>query len=141
MEIACGIIKQIIRICWFAGALKLNDIKEYMKHKLYQHIQEDIKKEDILEYCKLYYARLIEVGGKSYLEATFPLREEQERILTSDKVKNWITADKLVFYPPRNNVKDTGKPHKKNIDTLQDLSIELQEPLTVANQTEQKAQN
>ncbi|GBB90176.1 hypothetical protein RclHR1_17050004 [Rhizophagus clarus] len=83
---------RLIHICWYEGNLKLKDIKEYMKYKLYKNVEEEIKDKDQLELCRLYqekyglyYAQIIEVGGKPYLEATFPSKEQQKDSKETDR--------------------------------------------------------
>ncbi|GES73475.1 hypothetical protein RCL_jg3970.t1 [Rhizophagus clarus] len=86
---------RIIRTCWYIGSLKLKDIKEYMKYKLYRNVEDQIKEKDNLEICRLYqekhrlyHARIIEVGGKPYLEATFPSKNFQDEIEKNMEIDN-----------------------------------------------------
>ncbi|GBB83462.1 hypothetical protein RclHR1_01020003 [Rhizophagus clarus] len=131
---------RLIRTCWYEGNLKLKDIKEYMKYKLYKNVEEEIKDKDQLELCRLYqekyglyYARIIEVGGKPHLEATFPSKEQQEGILMIEMNTNWLTEDKLIFYPPRS--KNKGKERSMEIDSKEtDRNLVLETPVDLVTQ-------
>ncbi|GBB87630.1 hypothetical protein RclHR1_01410013 [Rhizophagus clarus] len=89
---------QFIRTCWFNRTLKVQDIKEFTKYKLYNHVEIPIENDqEMMEFChshqeyyKLYFTRIITIGGKEFLEATCPSQEDQERILQNDIRRKWI---------------------------------------------------
>ncbi|GBC05712.1 hypothetical protein RclHR1_06390012 [Rhizophagus clarus] len=84
----------------------------------------------MMEFChsqqeqyKLYFARIIVVGGKQFLEATFPSQGDQERILKKDETRIWIKYDKLEFYPPgfKNKEKEKSNSNYMRLDNNEDL--------------------
>ncbi|GBC02662.1 hypothetical protein RclHR1_04740005 [Rhizophagus clarus] len=88
-----------------------------------------------MEFChaqqdqyRLYFARIITVGGINFLEATFPSQEDKERILKHDETRKWIKYENLEFYPsghdewtfPRNRIlyKDLKRTELGSIDAI-----------------------
>ncbi|GES98949.1 hypothetical protein RCL_jg984.t1 [Rhizophagus clarus] len=72
--------------------MKIKEINEFTQYKLYKHIEGDTVIMDLQTDCKKYqgdynllFARVMQVDGAKYLEATFPNKDDQLKTLNLDK--------------------------------------------------------
>ncbi|GBB87623.1 hypothetical protein RclHR1_01410006 [Rhizophagus clarus] len=86
------------------------------------------------EHYILHFTRIIVVGGKQFLEATFLSQEDQKRTLKNDKKRNWIKYDNLEFYPSGYKkteqemaISNTMKQKGKDKEIMQDVQYTIQE--------------